>query len=167
VLNPPPLLLRVSAEVRALLAGDALLDDLEGVISTAREVWRAGQAPYAPGPNGHAARAVLDHLAQRCVAQTGPPTDQSPALELVIGERLRQIEAGHTAARDDTRASGELLDMARWWMDPEADWMQWPFELFDNSEVLPERRHRVDELVRAAALIVAEIDRLIRNGAGT
>jgi len=96
----------------------------------------------------------------------------SKAIEDVIAERRRQIEVeGHTTAHDDRHTKGELARAAAcycavagndeetrqvrlrmgWWPSTWPwDWLQWK----------PQSRRR--DLVRAGALIIAEIERLDR-----
>lgn len=158
--TPPTPLLRIPAEVRALLAGDALQADLEHVIGEARDAWRAGSAPFALGPAGTAARAVLDYLAARCMPEPDPAPTGSPALALVATERHQQLTR-YSARHDDRMTAEELRHMAFWWSEPDATWIEWPWDV--EEEDLPQRKDdRVDDLVRAAALLIAEADRLIR-----
>jgi hypothetical protein len=155
-----PILLRVPQETRDALAGDALVDDVELTIAAARDAWKAGDAPFAIGPNGHAARRVLDHLAERCAVEAAPHTDRSPAIALIAAERRRHEEKGYDARHDDRFLRGELADMGCWYADEAAGVMEWPWD-----DDWPTRGDRVQDLVRAGSLIAAEIDRLIRSGA--
>lgn len=97
-----------------------------------------------------------------------------PAIELIGIERQRQIEVeGWTAEHDSQFADGQLADAAslyamtdgarifiddQWGND---NWLHlWPFDLemlkFTSND-------RIRQLVKAGALIVAEIDRLQKN----
>lgn len=86
----------------------------------------------------------------------------------IAAERRRQIETeGWTAEHDDKHDFGELADAAAsyiiWPNSPLASWririakQVWPF---DDVWWKPKDRRR--NLIRAAALIVAEIERLDR-----
>lgn len=91
-------------------------------------------------------------------------------IELIAAERQRQIhEEGHAAADDDDYAAGELADAAACYaMQPlvrEPDGRKcrkpklWPW---DAKWWKPTPNNRLRELVKAGALIAAEIDRLQR-----
>lgn len=157
---PDPILLRVPQETRDAFAGDALVDDVELTIAAARDARKAGEVPFAVGPNGHAARKALDHLADRCAVEAAPYSDRSPAIGLIGAERIRQIDKGYDARHDDAMVRGELADMSRWYADDEAGALEWPW-----ATGWPTRGDRLQDLVRAGSLIAAEIDRLIRSGA--
>lgn len=89
--------------------------------------------------------------------------------ELIAEERERQIAAeGFTAAHDDCHVSDELVMAARAYaLPPEqrrgmfdpTDARVWPW---DETWWRPTPNDRVRELVKAGALIAAEIDRLNR-----
>lgn len=95
----------------------------------------------------------------------------SKATEDVLAERQRQIEAeGWTAEHDDEHDSGELADVAACYAlgvySDRADAgvpgdipPYWP-QSWDESWWRPKSRRR--NLVRAAALLIAEIERLDR-----
>ncbi len=87
------------------------------------------------------------------------------ALEEVAAERKRQVEVeGWTPAHDDTHTNGELALAACAYAMPEHirqffdanDIKLWPFEGEINF------KDRIRDLVRAGALILAEIDRVRR-----
>jgi hypothetical protein len=88
-------------------------------------------------------------------------------IELVAAERKRQIEEeGWTAKHDDQWVNGELVEAAIAYEAPSpdkgavVDWRRllWPW---DRENYKPEE-DRIRELTKSAALVVAEIDRLIR-----
>lgn len=93
-------------------------------------------------------------------------------LELVSEERQRQINReGFGADHDDRHQHGELVTAAiayatppdmRCCMDPE-NHEHWPW---DAACWKPTPDNRERELVKAAALLVAEIDRLQRHTSG-
>ena len=115
----------------------------------------------------------------------------APALNgavLIAAERERQMaEEGWTAEHDDSHSDGELADFAAclaatepvYVMRDQADQLRryskgvtfttpWPYELFNDPNGAHERPwgfssvNRIDRLVKAGALIAAEIDRLQR-----
>lgn len=81
------------------------------------------------------------------------------AIELVAAERRRQVEAeGYSTEHDDEHATGELASAAACYaLGFDAEF--WPWEA-DAWKPSPD--NRVRELVKAGALIVAEIERLQR-----
>jgi len=80
-------------------------------------------------------------------------------------ERMRQMNKGYKADHDDQYQHGELPSAAISYtlsaggndMDAEVSW-PWPIELYDKASEKPMRQ----KLVIAAALLVAEIERLDR-----
>lgn len=84
-------------------------------------------------------------------------------IELIAEERQRQIEKGWSLGHDQRHGNGELLKAAETYITPEhydngcptRREKLWPFNTkFKGGE------SRIDELVKAGALIAAEIDRL-------
>ena len=76
---------------------------------------------------------------------------------LIAEERKRQIEKeGWLAAHDDEHANGEMAQAAACYTLGE-DCVEWPWE-----EEWWKPKDRISDLVRAGALIAAEIDRLTR-----
>jgi hypothetical protein len=91
------------------------------------------------------------------------------AIELIKAERERQVSAkGWSAGHDDEHIQGELANAAACYaLDPSTartdrilGWA-WPF---DAEWFKPTPEDRIRELVKAGALIVAEIERLQREG---
>lgn len=97
--------------------------------------------------------------------------------ELIAAERVRQVSVeGWTAEHDDTHTDGSLADAAAYIAataeaehfdnarDRESPYICWNRKTiywpWDNGLSL---RDRLDELVKAGALIAAEIDRLQRD----
>lgn len=81
-------------------------------------------------------------------------------IDLIAGERRRQVDGeGYTPEHDDTHVNGELaISAARYACPPEQrDAIEWPFGSCDWKP-----GDRVRELMKAGALIAAEIDRLRR-----
>jgi hypothetical protein len=167
--NPqPPLLIRLPAEAARVLAGEQLLVEVATLAATARREFVIGAAAGDPraavtAPDRSAiwvARRVLDRLAELSTVERAPRIEQSPALRLIAIERLRQIEAkGYTADHDDQYVLGDLAAMAVWYADQQASGIDWPLD-----DRWPERRGQLWDLIRAGALIAAEIDRLMRDG---
>lgn len=88
------------------------------------------------------------------------------AIDDIAAERRRQIEVeGWSSEHDDAHAGGEMADAAACYahgelIQDEADGRLWPW-----SEDWWKPKDRRSDLVRAAALLVAEIDRIDRQSA--
>jgi hypothetical protein len=86
---------------------------------------------------------------------------------LIALERARQrYEEGYTAAHDDAHSVGDLLAAAHCYLDPSEHWHdgmsgRWPW---DRDSWKPSK-DPIRNLVKAGALIAAEIDRLLREKA--
>jgi len=107
---------------------------------------------------------VVDKL---CEEQQKHGKDRKDAISLIAEERLRQIEAeGWTPEHDDEHGGGQLADAAACYAlagggMPEDMFMAfWPWEGFWWK---PTPRDPVRNLVKAGALIAAEIDRQLRK----
>ena len=91
------------------------------------------------------------------------------AIELIADERIRQIEKEHwTHRHDDLHVNGDMADAAAIYaMCPStrtalmAQCSEWPWP-WDEASFKPSPHDRIRELVKAGALIVAEIQRLQR-----
>jgi len=91
-------------------------------------------------------------------------------VQLIADERKRQVEKeGYVAAHDDQHTNGELAIAGSIYASParlrffllyKTSPLNWPF---DDGEYKPVPQDRVKELVKAGALIAAEIDRLLRD----
>lgn len=83
-------------------------------------------------------------------------------VELIAEERRRQVEdLGRTADHDARHDEGELTDAAVAYIWGEASLWPWgPANRFDGSGP----NDRIERLVKAGALLAAEIDRLVRVG---
>lgn len=92
------------------------------------------------------------------------------AIDLIDEERSRQIQdEGWTPEHDDGHQHGELAKAAACYATPEESRFMlgrhiWPW---DEAWWKPEPHDRIRELVKAGALIVAEIDRLQRLAANS
>jgi hypothetical protein len=84
--------------------------------------------------------------------------------ELIAEERKRQLEVeGWTSENDDNYLNNELADAAICYLiDPEDRTIETLFFPFAKKWWKPSPENRVRELVKAGALIAAEIDRLNR-----
>lgn len=81
---------------------------------------------------------------------------------MIVHERARQIsDEGYSAGADDIWVGGELVDAAEAYITDDKDraLFLWPW-----SRQFFKPGNRVGNLVKAGALIAAEIDRLIRKG---
>jgi len=94
-------------------------------------------------------------------AKKHPESEMHTGAELIERERMRQIaEKGYTAAHDDRLNRFQLSNAATCYLNPsdaKLFRLHWPFEL---SYWKPE--DKISNLVKAGALIAAEIDRLQR-----
>jgi len=90
----------------------------------------------------------------------GPGWAPPPGLLRIAAERLRHFRMGHDDSHDDRFAGGQLAAMALWYADETSGFMEWPWD--EPAEDMPQHSDRVQDLVRAGALIAAEIDRLMR-----
>lgn len=95
-------------------------------------------------------------------------SDLPKALADVVDERRRQVsDEGWTPEHDDTHSCGEMADAAACYASP-APWGVRPSSVTEPPKLWPwsrewwKPRDRRRNLVRAAALIVAEIERLDR-----
>lgn len=66
----------------------------------------------------------------------------------IVAERIKQVRLGYTPAHDDKQTRGELATLAAMWAEP------------IGCATKPAMRR--GDLIRAASLIVAEIERLDR-----
>lgn len=90
--------------------------------------------------------------------------DRKEIIEAINKERSRQITGeGYFPSKDDTLVNGELgMAAAVYAMPPDdRDMSIWPF---GEKAYRPHPTNRTRELVKAAALIVAEIERMDRKG---
>lgn len=93
------------------------------------------------------------------------------AIGLIAAERARQIEnEGYTYEHDDEHGAGELAMAAMCycmlplWRPAEMAPLGWPWSNLDSMDGFkPSPDDRIRELVKAGALIVAEIERLQRR----
>lgn len=105
---------------------------------------------------------------RRTAPPESAPTEAPTPIELIARERSRQVaQEDRTLAHDDEHTDGELADAAACYAAPEIFRdstisgvpRAWPF---DAASWKPTPDDRVRELVKAGALIVAEIERLQR-----
>jgi hypothetical protein len=93
-------------------------------------------------------------------------TEMEAAVKLIADERRRQVEKeGWTPEHDDEHENGELAKAASCYADPRTSAQKeppnrWPWA----REWWKPNKDRVRDLVKAGALIIAEIERLQRNG---
>lgn len=97
-------------------------------------------------------------------------TDTRDGATLIAAERQRQVTSeGWTPEHDDQHESGELAQAARCYLDAPEVWsphlpVGWPWE---PGAWKPTPADRVCELIKAGALVAAEIDRLQRLAAAS
>jgi hypothetical protein len=98
------------------------------------------------------------------------PTETASGVELIAAERRRQVEAeGWTSDHDDEHTAGEMADAAALYI-ARVQYGQHGDHLFAWKTPahgwIKEDPDKVRMLVKAGALIAAEIDRLQRSCAG-
>lgn len=117
----------------------------------------------------------VEDLNSRIVWKARPivPYEGPSGSDLIVLERQRQIdEEGYTAENDDNYTMDEFVLAASCYIFPESGYSSvgnreayvkavWPWE---NKQWKPSSGNRIKELVKAGALIAAEIDRLNRLG---
>jgi hypothetical protein len=108
----------------------------------------------------------VEHLCDNCT-QKEVRTKRyrlKDAGELVRVEREDQIKKGYTAKHDDQHAYGELAVAAAKYAlpndDPRSPTIPWPF---GDTIFHPTEDDRLGELIKASALIFAEIERIKRS----
>ena len=108
------------------------------------------------------------------IAELRPGMISSPVVKEIHKERQRQVEAkGWDTKHDDRHIDGQLAIAASCYADPDPEMtcatedgtgVEYPDRwAWDASDWKPKSRRR--DLIRAGALIVAEIDRLDREAA--
>ena len=101
------------------------------------------------------------------------------ALQLIAKERTGQVEKGYDAAHDDGHPDGEIARGAAFYAKistlnmhgrakVRTGWgalseTEWPFEEAPRISAGDNNEDRIAELVKAGAMIVAEIERRLRN----
>jgi len=142
------------------------IETAEQAIEAALEAWeRILRDELAGGPRHFAVLAVIDEVVALRACLAPPPVSAAPAqpdgASLIAAERVRQIIEGWTPERDDDHGDGELAKAAACYAlehtahnDMTAMW-PWGEEAWKPHSPLR-------DLVRAGALIAAEIDRLQR-----
>lgn len=108
-------------------------------------------SPWGQDPSGYCG----------CADCSAPDDEGNPmtGTELIAAERQRQINAeGWTPEHDAEHDGGELVDAAACYLVPRLAHAYWPWS---RDWWKPTPDDRVRELVKAGALIAAEIDRLI------
>ncbi len=119
-------------------------------------------------------QAAKPHGSALPVATAAPQTGYDKALAEAIAERLRQIEAeGWSAEHDDSHAHGEMARAAaayclgQWELTGAVQdgkrFLPWRKLIWPWSKEWWKPKTRREDLIRAAALIIAEIERLDRS----
>lgn len=132
------------------------------------EAWL--EADYSPDRSG--ATSYMDEqfflalcwhiwLARAALAEPTKEQQHSAAISDVIAERLRQQSVkGFTTQQDDTYIGGELAAAAICYIEPMEAESYWPADWLDDS-FKPSCDRR--DLVKACALLIAEIERIDRQ----
>jgi len=142
----------------------------------------AGVSPFHTG-SGQLI-APLNHAASLAAAGSDVPASVREAAQLkpreiygvlmeIASERAKQISKGYDSSHDDEHASEEIAAVAAWYAMPDVC-RTW--DLYDDSFGLtvgeailpedwatPEETDRRKQLIKAAALLVAEVERLDRE----
>lgn len=94
------------------------------------------------------------------ITSQGKRKNYSHSIALILKERKYQKSKGYSSDHDDEHVDGELARAAAYYAMPGKNSKPpWPF---DWSEAPPSSLTRIEELSKAGALIVAEIERLKR-----
>jgi hypothetical protein len=98
---------------------------------------------------------------------SGEDTERPDGVALIAAERDRQVrEEGWTAEHDDTHTNGELAVAAACYLldhkiaHPPGNW---PFEVEAWKPARRTGETRIDELVKAGAMVAAQIDIHLRD----
>lgn len=109
---------------------------------------------------------ICQHRTDRSEPQSHKGTKELNGVQLIAAERTRQVaDEKYSADHDDEHANNELLAAAVCYLDEAAaypigtDFADWPFE---EGSFKSEAHDPVRNLVKAGALIAAEIDRMQR-----
>lgn len=98
------------------------------------------------------------------IARYVPPFGHQTGADLIVAERIRQLyEERWTPEHDDGHDSNELLEAALAY----ANWIfdeKWPDDWPWDADWFKPSDKPVRNLIKAGALIAAEIDRLLRAG---
>lgn len=138
---------------------------LSEVIKTCRQRIADGDCPSVPAVSVEVLEHAVDQLADEIY--TG-------ALQEIALERRRQIvEKGWTLEHDDQHTEGEIAEAGAWYaLTPEhRQWLEgndisfWPWDIGTGQPTTFKPGDRRRDLIKAAALIIAEIERLDRAGA--
>lgn len=119
-----------------------------------------------PGEPKNAEEMQLQLATRVSLLLSGPDEKewQSPAAHDVLVERNRQLLIkGFSTQQDDTYIGGELAAAAISYIEPMEAENYWPADWYDNSFRPSDYRRN---LVKAGALIIAEIERIDRQQEG-
>ncbi|HEI8707160.1 TPA: hypothetical protein SLG25_003793 [Citrobacter freundii] len=101
----------------------------------------------------------------KAIGAAPPSLSLSPATSDVLAERQRQTSVkGYTKQQDDTYIEGELAAAAISYIEPLAAEEYWPADWHDDSFKPSDYRRN---LVKACALLIAEIERIDRQTEGS
>lgn len=147
---------------------DQTRNDAQSLIAEARgmEGYLEAVAQLAARPQGAASLRRLDALLKAMADTLEGASAPSPAALDVLAERRRQMEReGWTPEHDDEHEDGELSRAAAAYAVEGIVWSHmprslWPWDMASWYKPTTRRRN----LVKAAALILAEIERLDRAG---
>ncbi len=152
------------AELQAWDAAAAsIIKDLHVVVVTesGRTTQRLADLGWKPKRSSiEGLRNLLDYISVQLAALSRPlPKGGSRGCDDIAAERQRQIsKEGWTPDHDDEHSDGAMASAALCYIDPELVLRHWPW---DRKWWKPSDRRR--DLVKAGALIAAEIDRLDRS----
>jgi hypothetical protein len=144
----------------------------QGAVRTWRQRIGVGKDWPLHAPND-VERAMVAEIAELRLATAKTKAPQTSAARDVLAERQRQVdEEGYDTEGDDGHILGELGAYAAFYAMPPAarDWpagetgygATWGEAIVPADWTPPNPGDRRDELVRAAALVLAEIERLDR-----
>jgi len=148
------------AQPPAVAVSDGWIDKVMTQAKVFASAWSLVGSRFDQGGELENAEEQKRELRAMLAAAPKPPVMTRAATD-VLAERQRQVEAeGWTIEHDDQHRNGELATAAACYAEPKGLYnFAWPW---DREWWKPKDRRR--DLVRAGALILAEIERLDRAG---
>jgi len=151
-----------TAEAQARQLAKEIIDAIPGAIGMTPDPW-----PEQPDPHDGEPHRTVERLVLAAWRSSGPPV-QAPSWQVdIAAERARQVRKGWTPEHDDDHTDGALAQAAAC-LAVEGTDAEFTTPDYDISWIKSLRdRHanssRETQLIVAAALIVAELERIRRS----